>query len=163
MSSYYLLAGTNQGDRIKNLKTALEKISSHPIKIHEISSVYETEAWGLEDQPHFLNQAFRVTTDIQPLDLLSILKTIEKDMGRETTEKWGPRIMDIDILYADDFILNHPSLTIPHPGIYDRNFVLLPLIEIAGEWVDPVKNITIDEIYDLCPDTKEVYLFDEEE
>jgi len=141
----------------------MEKITRNAITLQEISSVYEAEAWGLEDQPHFLNQACHINTDIKPLDLLSLLKTIEKDMGRETGEKWGPRIIDIDILYVDDLVMNHELLTIPHPGVYERNFVLLPLIEIAGEFVDPVKKITVDEIYDLCPDTKEVYLYDEEE
>jgi 2-amino-4-hydroxy-6-hydroxymethyldihydropteridine diphosphokinase len=162
MAQYYLLLGTNQGDRKQNLEKALFKIKENLGKILEKSSIYSTEAWGLEDQPDFLNMALIVESQKKPVEFLQISKVIEKECGRIPTKKWGPREIDIDILYIDNQIIQSENLTIPHPGIYDRNFVLVPMIEIAGDFTDPVKNITLDEIYDECTDKKEVFLFDEE-
>ncbi|HRO74231.1 MAG TPA: 2-amino-4-hydroxy-6-hydroxymethyldihydropteridine diphosphokinase, partial [Saprospiraceae bacterium] len=88
-------------------------------------------------------------------------KAIEKEMQRIKELKWGPRNIDIDLLYCDDIILQTETLTIPHPQIYNRNFVLIPMMEIAGEWMDPVKNMTITELYDQCQDTNEVFILNE--
>jgi 2-amino-4-hydroxy-6-hydroxymethyldihydropteridine diphosphokinase len=162
MSNCYLLLGTNQANRKNNLEKALEKIREKIGKIIVSSSVYETEAWGLEDQPDFLNQACIVSTTLTPVQILKTLKEIEKSMGRTETIKWGPRLIDIDIIYVDDLVMQTPELVVPHPGLYNRNFVLLPLIEIAGDFTDPVKKISLDEIYDSSTDTKEVYVFDDE-
>lgn len=162
MTKYYLLLGTNQGNRKSNIESALQKIGENLGKIKIKSSLYETEAWGMEDQPHFLNMVCLVESDIMPSDFLREIKNIEKEGGRVVTEKWGPRVIDIDILYIDDKIINTETLKVPHPGIYDRNFVLIPFIEISGDWIDPLKKITVDEIYDQCNDSREVYVFEEE-
>lgn len=163
MANYYLLIGSNQGNRKHNIETALQRIEAFAGKAKSVSSLYETEAWGLEDQPNFLNQAIHVSTNEKPLDFLHHLKSIEKQIGRVDTVKWGPRVIDIDILYIDDQVIDLPELKVPHQGIYDRNFVLIPLMEIAGEFTDPVKQLTVDELYDVCHDTREVYIFDESE
>ncbi|MFZ1705092.1 MAG: 2-amino-4-hydroxy-6-hydroxymethyldihydropteridine diphosphokinase [Saprospiraceae bacterium] len=162
MPTYYLHLGSNQGDRKKNIQFALENIQKKIGVIINQSSIYETEAWGLEDQPHFLNMALAIETNEKPLQLMAITKEIEKETGRTPSEKWGPRVLDIDILYAENLVLQTDTLTIPHAGIYDRNFVLIPLIEIAGDFIDPVKQISIDELYDICTDKREVYLYEEE-
>jgi len=163
MANYYLLLGSNQGDRKHNIEVAIQHLEESIGKIQAKSSLYETEAWGLEEQPDFLNQAILITSEIKPLDFLLQCRSIEKQTGRVETVKWGPRVIDIDILYIDNLIIDTPELKVPHPGIYDRNFVLIPLMEIAGDFTDPVKQITVDEIYDICQDTKEVYIFDESE
>ena len=160
MSSYYLLAGTNQGDRTKNLKTALERISRHPVKIHEISSVYETEAWGKLDQDNFLNQAALVHTSLSAEDTLLKCKDIEKQMGSFKTETWGPRTIDIDVLFYNESIIDKENIKIPHPMIEKRNFVLIPLMEIAGDMVHPVLEKTIEELYEESNDSCEVWIFD---
>ncbi|MBK6566727.1 MAG: 2-amino-4-hydroxy-6-hydroxymethyldihydropteridine diphosphokinase [Saprospiraceae bacterium] len=162
MAQYYLLLGSNLGNRKQNLDNVLHKIKEKLGNILEKSSVYVTEAWGLEDQPDFLNMALIVESQKNPEQFLQITKVIEKECGRVPTKKWSPREMDIDILYIDNQIIQSENFTVPHPGIYHRNFVLIPMIEIAGEFIDPVKNITMDEIYDECTDTKEVFLYDEE-
>lgn len=162
MTKFYLLLGSNIGDRKKNLLEAQTLMTDKGLNPVAVSSIYETEAWGLEDQPDFLNQACIVESSMDPLTFLQKLKEIEKTAGRQKSEKWGPRIIDIDILYADDNVISTPELKIPHPDLYSRNFALIPMIEIAGELVDPVKQLTLDELYDLCTDTKEVYLYEED-
>ena len=163
MANYYLLIGSNQGNRKNNIEAALHQIEEFTGKAKAVSSLYETEAWGLEEQPNFLNQAVHVSSHEKPLNFLHKLKTIEKQIGRVETVKWGPRVIDIDILYIDDQVIDLPELKIPHQGIYDRNFALIPLMEIAGELTDPVKQLTVDDLYDDCQDSREVYIFDESE
>lgn len=160
MHTYYLLLGTNIGDRKLNLESAIAQISKLVGKIQDKSSIYETEPWGLENQNHFLNMVIAVKCEHNPNTLLSILKNIESVSGPSKSIKWGPRTLDIDILYCDDLVLESENLNIPHKQIYDRNFTLIPLIEIAGDMIDPIKKITIDEIYDQCTDDKEVFLYE---
>lgn len=161
MNTYYLHLGSNQGERKKMLEEALQEISTHIGTIITKSAIYETEPWGPVDQNDFLNMAIEVTSDLSPHKLLEVAQKIEQNLGRKVTEHWGPRFIDIDILYCGDKIISTETLNIPHKGIYDRNFVLIPMIEIAGEFIDPVKQLTIDELYDLCKDTKEVFLYEE--
>jgi 2-amino-4-hydroxy-6-hydroxymethyldihydropteridine diphosphokinase len=160
MSDYYLLLGSNMGDREKNLRTAIQHIANKLGKVVAESSVYETEPWGKEDQAPFLNMAIQVESAFEPLVLLDKILQIQQEMGKSQTEHWGPRNIDIDILYCDDVVLKSEKLTIPHPRLYERNFALVPLIEIAGDFTDPVHQITVDEIYDRCTDKKEVYLYE---
>lgn len=160
MHTYYLLLGSNQGDRENNFKNAHNQIEKIIGKIDKKSSVYETEPWGLENQDNFLNMVIAVKSDLNPLQLLDHLKKIEAMAGPSKTTVWGPRLLDIDILYCDDLILESDQLNIPHKQIYNRNFTLIPLIEIAGDKIDPVKQITIDEIYDQCTDEKEVFFYE---
>lgn len=160
MFKYYLHLGSNTGDRSHMLSKALLAIESKIGKITDKSSVYETEPWGLKEQENFLNQAIMVSTHKNVDEVFAISKEIESVMGSNKTVKWGPRSIDIDILYAGNQVLDTPELKIPHPQLYNRNFVLIPLMEIAGDFIDPVKNLSIEEIYDMCEDEGEVYILD---
>jgi 2-amino-4-hydroxy-6-hydroxymethyldihydropteridine diphosphokinase len=128
----YLSIGSNLGDRAKNLGTAIVLLAP---KIQPVlqSSIYQTEPWGYSDQPSFLNQVIKVETTLEPLDLLIYLKEIESQMGRQETFRFGPRLIDLDILFYDELILDTPKLTIPHPRLYERAFILIPLAEIAPD------------------------------
>ena len=161
MFTYYLLLGTNLGDRAQNLRNALDQIKLAIGKIKISSSIYETEPWGLEGQPDFLNMVIAVESRFEPNKVLDLTKIIETNALAIKEVKWGPRTLDIDILYCDDLIINTENLTIPHKQLYDRNFTLIPLIEIAGDLMDPKKLLTIDEIYDNCQDNKEVFIYEE--
>lgn len=134
----YLLLGTNLGDRAQNLNTAIAFIEKEVGEVFKKSSVYETAAWGKTDQPGFLNLAIGVKTDVAPLVLLNILLGIEKKMGRVRMERWGERLIDIDIIFYADKIVNDDQLTLPHPEMHKRRFVLEPLNEIAADFVHPI-------------------------
>lgn len=161
MFTYYLHLGSNVGDRKQMLLKAIQAISTQIGNITQKSSIYETEPWGLTNQPDFYNMAIEVHSDIKVEEVFTLIKSIEKEMDRQKDIKWGPRNIDIDILYCNDMIIETPELTIPHPQIYNRNFVLIPMIEIAGELIDPVKNLSLDELYELCRDTHEVFILND--
>lgn len=114
-----------------NLKKAVALLKERDIRIKKISSIYQSAPWGYEEQDDFLNLALEVETTLAPFELLELVKDIEKEMGRETTIRWGPRNIDIDILLYDKISFSHPQLTIPHPYLTQRLFALLPLQEIA--------------------------------
>ncbi len=160
MLSYYLHLGSNEGDRLDYLTKAIEMISKSIGKVTDTSSIYETEAWGKKDQDAFLNQALKLSTDKEAFETLFLLQKIEKDLGQGEKEKWGPRKIDIDMLYCGETIIKDGELTLPHPHLYERNFVLIPLMEIAGDFIDPIKNISVEEIFDLCKDDSEVIFFE---
>ena len=160
MYVYYLLLGSNLGDRKTIFESAKDAISKEIGDITCSSALYETEPWGLTDQPLFLNQAISVNSSKSPLDLLESLSLIENKFGKKSDIRYGPRYLDIDILYCDSLVLDTPTLKIPHPNLYHRNFVLVPLMEIAGDFEDPTLHITVDEIYDQCKDKQDVFLFD---
>lgn len=135
----YLLLGTNMGDRNSNLQQAIALIESEIGNVIAASSVYETAPWGKTDQPGFLNQAVGVKTALLPLELLQVMLDIEKKMGRVRLEKWGERLIDIDLIfYGEDTILNNEELSLPHPEMHKRRFVLEPLNEIAADYIHPV-------------------------
>ncbi|NMM50204.1 2-amino-4-hydroxy-6-hydroxymethyldihydropteridine diphosphokinase [Marinigracilibium pacificum] len=160
MKGIYLLLGTNMGDRQSNLKTAAEKIEDQIGKILNYSSIYETAAWGKTDQPDFYNTVLEIEADISPMDLINKCLEIEKEMGRIRIEKWAERLIDIDILYMDDWIVKYDSLTIPHPRIQDRAFTLFPLTEIASEFIHPVLLKSQKSLLSECSDTLEVKKID---
>jgi 2-amino-4-hydroxy-6-hydroxymethyldihydropteridine diphosphokinase len=141
----YLSTGSNLGDRALNLRNAIASLipEVHPLSQ---SSIYETEPWGYSDQPVFLNQVIKGSTILEPMELLKFLKEIEAFMGRQETFRFGPRIIDLDILFYDDLILDTPKLTIPHPRIAERAFVLIPLAEIAPDLIHPILMKTIQEL-----------------
>ena len=131
--------GSNKGDREKHLISAIEMIENDPsCEVNVISSVYETKPFGVEGQGDFLNAVIRINTKYTPVDLFYFLKKIEKDLGREKTIKWGPREIDLDILFYNELIYNDDLLTIPHKGILERDFVLVPLCEIDPDIIHPV-------------------------
>ncbi len=134
MPRAWLGLGTNMGDRYAAMQTALLHISSLPdTSIIKQSDIIETEPWGVTDQPAFLNMVVEIETSLVPLDLLHNLLQIEEKMGRVRTIKWGPRIIDIDILIYENLIINTPELTLPHPYMRDRPFVMIPLRQIAPD------------------------------
>lgn len=143
MAVIYIGIGSNIGDREANCKKAIELLQTKGIVTTKISSIYETEPWGVKEQPKFLNMALEAETNLSPEKLLIALKDIEKQMKREYAIKWGPRIIDLDLLFYDNIILDTDDLKIPHPLICKRDFVLLPLSEIAPNKVHPVEGKTI--------------------
>lgn len=159
MSIAYILTGTNLGNRLQYLQTAAAKIQKECGDINAISSVYETAAWGKTDQPNFLNQAIEINTDLAPETLLGKLLAIEAEMGRIRAEKYGPRTIDIDILFYDNLELNSPTLQVPHPQVHNRKFALLPLAEIAPKLIHPVFHNSVAELLNLCTDPLAVARF----
>jgi 2-amino-4-hydroxy-6-hydroxymethyldihydropteridine diphosphokinase len=133
----YLCLGSNIGDRIANLRKAVTLLDPK-VHVKAQSSIYQTEPWGYSDQPTFLNQVIKIDTDLEPFELLEFVKEIEFSIGRQETFRYGPRLIDLDILFYDDLILDTPKLTIPHPRIIERAFVLIPLAEIAPDLLHPV-------------------------
>ena len=130
MTGIYLGLGTNLGDRHLNLENAISLINQQVGKILKQSSIHETKAWGKTDQPDFLNLVIKIETKLVPQMLLQKCLSIENEIGRIREEKWGPRLIDIDILYYNDLIIDDENLKIPHPFINEREFVLNPLKEI---------------------------------
>jgi 2-amino-4-hydroxy-6-hydroxymethyldihydropteridine diphosphokinase len=161
MFTYYLHLGTNQGDRLANLGLAHKRIGELIGAITAVSSVYETEPWGLKDQDHFLNQAVSCTSSLSPDLVLAHAKSIEAEAGPSKIEHWGPRVLDIDVLYADGIVSQGPPI-LPHPQIAKRNFVLIPMMEIAPDLIDPIYHKSIEELYDECEDPCEVFLYESE-
>ena len=138
----YLSLGTNLGNRVDNLCIARQSLPPD-VQIRKNSSIYITPPWGYEDQPDFLNQVLEVESKLAPVPLLSYLKEIEAEMGRLETFRYGPRLIDIDILFYASQVIQEEDLQIPHPRLQERAFVLVPLHEIAPDFVHPVLNETI--------------------
>ena len=143
------------GDRLENLKRAAEILETFNMTIVDYSSVYESAPWGKEDQPWFLNMVLRVDTLISADKLLDACLETERRMGRIREEKWGERIIDVDILYTENEVIEENNLMIPHPGIADRKFTLMPLVEISPNEVHPTIGKTNTELLDECKDTLE--------
>jgi 2-amino-4-hydroxy-6-hydroxymethyldihydropteridine diphosphokinase len=152
MNNAYLLTGGNMGNRLANLKQAALTIEKRCGKITMTSSIYETAAWGKEDQQDFLNQVLLLETDFAAQQLIGIILQIEREMGRSRKEKNEPRVIDIDILFYNDAIINDSNLIVPHPQLQNRRFVLEPLNEIASEFVHPIFGKTVHQLLLDCPD-----------
>jgi len=144
----YLSLGTNIGDRRMHLRQALEGLGQVG-QVEVSSSVYETEPWGYLDQPKFLNMVTRLRTELDPLPLLAALKDLERQIGREPGVRYGPRVIDLDILCFDDLQMNSPELTIPHPQMAGRAFVLVPLAEVDEGLVIPGLNVTVSRLMQI--------------
>jgi len=140
----YLGFGTNLGDRKKNLDRAIISLDSRPdLAVLRTSGIYETEPWGMTDQPNFLNMVAEIVTSISLNELLKRVKKLEQDMGREDGPRFGPRLIDVDILLLEDQMVDQPDLRIPHASLHLRAFVLVPLAELAPDLVHPVFGETI--------------------
>ncbi len=148
----HILLGSNLGDREENLLRAKRHIVEKVGVILQSSTIYETAAWGKTDQPAFLNQVVALNTSLDPHPLLNALLDIENTMGRERKIKWGERTIDLDILLYENEVINDPALVIPHPGIANRRFTLLPLSEIAAHQAHPLLKKTMTQLLDECPD-----------
>ncbi len=150
MPVVYLALGSNLGEREANLRQALDQLGMR-VHLTTQSPIYETEPWGVTAQPRFLNLAVAGETDLGPHELLQFLKQIEQAMGRVPTVRYGPRLIDLDILFYDNVILESPDLTIPHPRLAERRFVLEPLADIAPDLVHPQLGLTMGELLARLP------------
>ncbi len=156
MNNVFLLTGGNMGNRRQNLLQAAKIIDQKVGNILATSAIYETEAWGKIDQPSFYNQVLQVQTDYSPNELLLEILAIELNMGRERIVKYGPRLIDIDILFYNHEVIETPELIVPHPQIQHRRFVLAPLAELVPEYVHPFLQKTIIELLVECVDPLQV-------
>lgn len=138
MAEVFLLLGSNMGDSQKYLQEARLALQHQIGTLLATSSVYQTAAWGKTNQPDFLNQVLNMETALEPFEVLNRCLGIEQGLGRVREEKWAARTIDIDILFYDSMIVNHENLVIPHPFLHERAFTLIPLVELAPEWVHPV-------------------------
>lgn len=159
----YLALGSNLGDRERNLKIALRSLDESDLRIVQVSSIYETEPVGYRDQDWFLNMAVHAETDLQPLQALQIIRQIEADLGRERKILNGPRTIDIDILFWGGEVIDTPELTVPHPRLHERRFVLLPLVDVGGRFVHPVMKVNVQELLKELKSSEQVRVFKERE
>ena len=144
MNNVFLLLGSNLGDRNLLLQQAIRHIEEGIGPVVKKSSVYETQSWGKIGEPDYLNRVIEIQTALQAQAILQKILAIEQTMGRKREEKWGSRVIDIDILFFNSAIINEPGLHVPHPELHKRRFTLEPLAEIAPEFIHPVfkKNIS---------------------
>jgi 2-amino-4-hydroxy-6-hydroxymethyldihydropteridine diphosphokinase len=152
MNKAILLIGGNLGDRTGHLKQAVEQIDRLVGKVEKMSALYETAAWGVVEQPDYLNQGLVVSTEMDALTLLHTVLEIERKIGRIRQQKWGARVIDIDVIFYNDEIINLPELKIPHPQLQNRQFVLIPLQEIIPDWQHPVLHKNISTLLQQCTD-----------
>jgi 2-amino-4-hydroxy-6-hydroxymethyldihydropteridine diphosphokinase len=135
-TTVYISLGTNLGDRLENLRRASAALEAK-MQVQDQSPVYQTPPWGFKDQPEFLNQVIRGETELSPRDLLFFLKDIEAQLGRQPSFRYGPRLIDLDILFYADQVVDAPGLSIPHPKLHERAFVMVPLAILTPDMVHP--------------------------
>ncbi|KEJ00232.1 2-amino-4-hydroxy-6-hydroxymethyldihydropteridine pyrophosphokinase [Clostridium botulinum A2B7 92] len=148
MHTAYVAFGSNMGEKENYIKRALEKIEERKMKIIKVSSIYETEPYGVLDQDSFLNGVVKIETNLTPEDLIEELLNIEKQLDRVRERRWGPRTIDLDIIFYDDLIINEKDLVIPHKDMENREFVLKPLCDIDENFIHPVLKKSVRELYD---------------
>lgn len=158
MARVYLALGSNLGERMENLRAAVTRLAP-PVTVTRVSPVYETEPWGVTEQPRFLNLVLEGETELEPLALLAVVKRVERELGRVETIRYGPRLIDLDILLYDDLIFEHDELQIPHPRMHERRFVLVPLAEIAPQARHPRLKKSARELLAQLPANDDVQFF----
>lgn len=146
MATVYIGIGSNLGDKRGNCRQAVELLRRRGVRVLKESSLHETKPWGGEGQPDFINMTVEAETDLPPQEFLFLVKSIEKEIGRKEGVRWGPRLVDLDILLYDGLVLEEPGLTIPHPLMHLRGFVLRPLAEIAPDVMHPVLRKSVREM-----------------
>lgn len=152
MEEAYLLLGSNLGDSKKYISEAISHITQEIGLLTGYSSLYQTASWGKADQPDFINQVVRVRTNLNPQQLLEKILVIETRLGRQRLEKWGSRIIDIDLLFYGDQIIQEENLSVPHPFLHQRRFTLMPLVELNPSLVHPVLQVTVEQLYENLVD-----------
>lgn len=157
----YFLLGSNLGNRIEMLQDAAQLLQVKLGTIISQSAIYETAPWGITDQPTFLNQVILIPTHKRPIALLNCIRQTEEALGRVRHEKWGSRLIDVDLLYYGDIVLKMPELVVPHPFIQERRFTLVPLVEIAPNLVHPSLQLTQSQLLESCKDISQVVRFEE--
>jgi 2-amino-4-hydroxy-6-hydroxymethyldihydropteridine diphosphokinase len=162
MGKVFLSLGTNLGNRKAFLEQSIMLVRNRIGSVLKTSSIYQSEPWGFKTRNLFLNQVIMVVSTLSPVEVLKEIQIIEKEMGRvKSSADYEPRIIDIDILFYDELILNETDLIIPHPHIQSRNFVLLPMIEISPDFVHPVLKKDLLCLFSDCSDTHFVEVFKE--
>lgn len=160
MNGIYILLGSNMGNRLEYLREAEQLLIQHGIQVIDESSIYETEPWGKENQDWFLNVVLQIECAKNPDELLNTILDVEKSLGRIRKEKWGERCIDVDILYFHDEVVETRELIIPHPGIPDRKFTLIPLVEMCPIEKHPTLDQNQMELLAECTDTLDCKLTD---
>lgn len=156
MNTIYLLTGSNMGNRLAALEQSARLIGQQAGSIRRASAIYETAAWGVEEQATFFNQVLELETSLKPKALLIVLQSIEIAVGRQERAKWTARVIDIDILFYDREIIDTPTLKVPHPYLHLRRFTLVPLAELIPDFVHPLIQLSVQELLDNCEDPLEV-------
>ena len=151
MQTIYLGLGTNLGDRAANLQAAIQGLAER-LAITAVSPIYQTPPWGVTDQPDFLNLCLAAKTNLPPVELLTFVKNLEVELGRQPAKRWGPRLIDIDILFYANQLIETENMTIPHPRLAERAFVLRPLADIAPDFVHPALGETMADLAEKVGD-----------
>lgn len=159
----YIALGSNVGDKLSNIRKTIKILGESPfIEVVKTSSVYETLPYGNHNQENFYNAVIKIRTSLSPIELFSFIKDTEIKIGRITRDRWGPREIDMDIIFYDNLILSDDTLTLPHKGMHLRDFVLLPLIEIDSSLIHPVKKISLKEILNQLKERTIISKLDEQ-
>jgi 2-amino-4-hydroxy-6-hydroxymethyldihydropteridine diphosphokinase len=153
----FLGLGSNMGDREQHLRHALDSLQQRQVQVLRSASLYLTEPRDFTDQPWFVNTIAEVNTNLDPLELLELCLSVEREAGRVRDQLRGPRPIDIDILFCEGLQLGTATLTVPHPRYAERRFVLVPLAELVPDFRDPARNLSVQQLIDICPDEGQVY------
>lgn len=159
-SNVFLLLGSNIGNKKTQLENAIQLIRKLCGTVKRVSSTYQTEPWKVEGQEDYLNVAIELETTHTPDTLLKQIKQIEKALGRQSREKWAPREIDIDILFFGRKVIKQKELQIPHPHMHERNFAILPMMELSPDFVHPTLNMSMEDLYEKSTDQNEVIILD---